>query len=104
MARKVLMKCGCVVYQYAEGPLHPFCSRHQTYEQWDRTEPDLTGRKAVCLECGSRARLSNYNLYQFCYRPEQDTDEYWCLSCAFGDEQDDYDRQEDHLGAYRGDD
>ena len=42
-----------------------------------------------------RARPSAYNLNQFCYRPDSDTDEHWCLSCAFGDEHDDYERQDD---------
>ena len=41
-------------------------------------QPDLTGRKAVCNYRGHRPTDSRFTLAYFAYRPDQETDEYYC--------------------------
>jgi hypothetical protein len=94
MYHRVYMECGCALTVVNDDPDAAYCTRHKTNKPWAGPEPDLTGRMAVCLECGHRPRISSPTLYMFRYCPDQETDEYWCSTCAFDPDRD-YDAEYD---------
>lgn len=76
---RILMKCGHIAQSTLNGnPVCVICyGLTPDAEIVAETEPDLTGRKATCAYCGKKVN-SNKNLPFFEYRPDRDTDSYYC--------------------------
>lgn len=76
---RVMMKCGHVAQSEINGkPVCVICyGLTPDAEIVAETEPDLTGRKAKCGYCG-KLTDSKTSLPFFEYRPDMDTDSYYC--------------------------
>lgn len=76
---EVIMKCGHAANATHNG--NPVCAicfgLTPDAEIIADTAPDLTGRKAMCSQCG-RITDSSENLLFFEYRPEQEYDSFYC--------------------------
>lgn len=70
----VLMKCGHTANAESNGK--PCCVICNCFEI-EENKPDLTGRKAICHDCGKK-RDSSYDLPFFEYKPNEPYDEYYC--------------------------
>lgn len=77
--REVIMKCGHVANATHNGkPVCAICfGLTPDAEIVADTTPDLTGRKAMCSQCGHET-VSNENLPFFEYRPNCKYDSYYC--------------------------
>ena len=83
MSERPLMKCGCVAQGHLTrkdgaviDPPLPVCVIHDCAEPAPEM-PDLAGRKALCAYGGAEVD-SSYSLAFFEYRPNADTDQYYC--------------------------
>lgn len=78
---ETLMTCGCSAQGFMvgnkTGEKTPACVVHDCITPVE-TQPDLTGRQAVCCYSGHRPTDSRFTLAYFAYQPEKETDSYYC--------------------------
>jgi hypothetical protein len=74
-----IMACGCAAQgTKTVGDQDVACCVVHNCDIAADVQPDLTDRKAVCTYSGHRPIDSRFNLAYFVYRPDQETDQYYC--------------------------
>jgi hypothetical protein len=77
---KVLMSCGHQANGEHEGrPVCVICfGIHPGADTYMEEPPDLRTRMAVCPDCGQTRLSATPSLPFFQYRPDQETDSFYC--------------------------
>lgn len=80
MKNNPLMKCGhkASTFIHNKVPYCVICDCQEIAEE----KPNIKGRMAVCWDCG-RTVPSNENLPFFKYKPNSESDSYYCGCCGW---------------------